>query len=54
MKKRREMPDKWQHLCDRTEKGKKKKKIKVRQRMTDDKNFSLGAGGLSGGCGRGE
>lgn len=25
MKKRREMPDKWQHLCDRNEKGKKKK-----------------------------
>lgn len=53
MKKRREMPDKWQHLVTEMKKV-KRKKIKVRQRMTDDKNFSLSAGGLSGECGRGE
>lgn len=33
---------------------KKKKIIKVRQRMTDDKNFSHSAEGLSGGSDRGE
>lgn len=52
MKKRRETPDRNRGTCV-TEKVKKPTKIKVRQWMTDDKNFSHSAGGLSGQSDRG-